>query len=82
MTTVNVPKDLAWGVPGSTYPQEAIRAGADVHGHFVSSSFKNFEWDLGDCPRFGLVRVNHKTLARIPKQRVCWFSEVTHDVRG
>jgi beta-glucosidase/6-phospho-beta-glucosidase/beta-galactosidase len=65
-----------------TYPHEAIRAGAAVHGHFVSSSFENFEWERGDRPRFGLVRVNHETLARIPKQRVCWFSEVTHDVSG
>lgn len=55
---------------------EAIEQGADVRGYFVWSILDNFEWERGYGPRFGLVRVNYKTLERTPKQSAYWFSEV------
>jgi len=55
---------------------EAIQEGANVKGHFVWSIFDNFEWERGYSRRFGLVRVDYKTLKRTPKQSAHWFSEV------
>lgn len=56
---------------------EAIQEGVNVNGYFVWSIFDNFEWERGYGPRFGLIRVNYKTLERIPKQSAYWFSEIT-----
>lgn len=55
---------------------EAMEAGANVHGYFVWSFFDNFEWERGFSKRFGLVRINYETLARIPKQSAYWFRDV------
>lgn len=45
----------------------AIRAGADVRGYFVWSLLDNFEWAYGYEKRFGIIRVDFDTQARIPK---------------
>jgi len=42
----------------------AIGDGADVRGYFHWSFLDNFEWDKGFWPRFGLVRVDYKTMRR------------------
>ena len=55
---------------------QAIQEGADVGGYFVWSIFDNFEWERGYGPRFGLVRVDYDTLARLPKQSAHWFGDV------
>lgn len=55
---------------------EAIAEGANVEGYFVWSVFDNFEWERGYGPRFGLVRVDYDTLARMPKQSARWYREV------
>lgn len=44
--------------------QKAIREGADIRGYFHWSLTDNFEWDKGFWPRFGLVEVDYRTLAR------------------
>ncbi len=54
----------------------AIERGANVKGYFVWSIFDNFEWERGYSQRFGLVRVNYRTLRRIPKQSAYWYREV------
>jgi beta-glucosidase len=36
----------------------------------------NFEWANGYGPRFGLVRVDYPTQARIPKHSALWYREV------
>ncbi|MDJ0348839.1 GH1 family beta-glucosidase [Cryobacterium sp. PH29-G1] len=46
---------------------EAIAAGADVRGYFVWSLLDNFEWSYGYEKRFGIVRVDYKTLERTVK---------------
>lgn len=43
---------------------KAIREGIDVRGYFYWSLLDNFEWDKGFWPRFGLVEVDYKTMAR------------------
>ena len=55
---------------------EAIQEGVNLKGYFVWSIFDNFEWERGYGPRFGLVRVNYKTLERIPKQSAYWYRDV------
>ena len=47
---------------------QAILEGADVRGYFAWSILDNFEWERGYGPRFGLVRVDYRSLERIPKQ--------------
>jgi beta-glucosidase len=55
---------------------EAIQEGVNLKGYFSWSIFDNFEWERGYGPRFGLVRVDYKTLARIPKQSAYWYRAV------
>lgn len=54
----------------------AKRRGANVRGYFVWSLLDNFEWALGYGPRFGIIRVDYDTLARIPKLSSAWFAAV------
>jgi len=55
---------------------EAIQAGANLRGYYVWSLMDNFEWAMGFGPRFGILRVNCDTGARIPKQSARWYSQV------
>ena len=54
----------------------AIRAGAPVEGYFAWSLLDNFEWQQGYGPRFGLVRVDYRTLARTVKESGRWYGSV------
>jgi beta-glucosidase len=53
----------------------AIADGCDVRGYYVWSLMDNFEWTNGLEPRFGLVRVDYKTMRRIPKLSARWYRE-------
>ncbi|MCI7457677.1 GH1 family beta-glucosidase [Actinomyces urogenitalis] len=57
----------------------ARRRGAQVKGYFVWSLLDNFEWALGYGPKFGIVRVQDKTLDRIPKLSAAWFAKLNQD---
>ncbi|MFN2176631.1 MAG: GH1 family beta-glucosidase [Anaerolineales bacterium] len=54
----------------------AIQAGADVRGYFAWSLLDNFEWAYGYSKKFGLVRVDMKSRARIPKQSGLWYGKI------
>jgi beta-glucosidase len=53
--------------------REAQSQGVDVRGYFVWSLLDNFEWACGYRPTFGLVKVDFKTLQRIPKDSYYWY---------
>ncbi len=42
----------------------AVKTGVDVRGYFYWSLMDNFEWDKGYKSRFGLVKVDYRTLER------------------
>jgi beta-glucosidase len=54
----------------------AIEAGVPVEGYFAWSLLDNFEWQKGYGPRFGLVRVDYRTLARTAKLSGAWYGAV------
>ncbi len=56
--------------------QHAMDAGADIRGYFVWSLLDNFEWGCGYSKRFGLVRVDYDTFARIPKDSFHWYASM------
>ncbi len=51
----------------------AIDAGVDVRGYYVWSLLDNFEWAFGYAKRFGIVRVDHATQRRVPKDSYHWY---------
>jgi beta-glucosidase len=55
---------------------EAIQEGANVQGYYVWSILDNYEWERGYSMKFGLIRVDPKTLDRLPKHSAAWYSEV------
>lgn len=55
---------------------QAMSQGADVRGYLVWSLLDNFEWAWGYEKRFGVVRVDYESLARIPKASALWYSRV------
>jgi beta-glucosidase len=54
---------------------DAIDGGVDVKGYFVWSLLDNFEWAWGYSKRFGIVRVDYKTLQRTVKDSGHWYKE-------
>lgn len=56
--------------------RRAITEGVEVEGYCVWSLLDNFEWAQGYSKRFGLVYVDFKTQARIPKDSAQWYAQV------
>ncbi len=54
----------------------ARQAGAEVIGYFLWSLMDNFEWAFGYSKRFGIVRVDYRTLARTPKASFDWYRDL------
>lgn len=46
------------------FMKKAMKDGVDVRGYFYWSLMDNFEWNDGFWPRFGLVKIDYKTLGR------------------
>jgi beta-glucosidase len=59
----------------------ALAEGFDVRGYFLWTLMDNWEWAEGFTKRFGIVRTDYETLARIPKLSAQWFSEVARQNR-
>ncbi len=54
----------------------AIEDGVKLRGYYVWSLMDNFEWGHGYNKRFGLVRVDYGTLARIWKKSAFWYRDI------
>lgn len=54
----------------------AIAKGVHVAGYFLWSFLDNFEWAFGYSKRFGIVRTDFDTQARIPKASFHWYRKV------
>ena len=57
----------------------AMREGVKLKGYYLWSLIDNFEWAYGVSKRFGIVYVDYKTQARIPKKSAHWYREVIAD---
>jgi beta-glucosidase len=74
--TVNDPDRIRYLAAHIQAAHEAYQAGVNLRGYYVWSLMDNFEWASGYGPRFGIVRVDYSTLARIPKRSASWYREV------
>jgi beta-glucosidase len=59
-----------------TAAHRAMTRGVDLRGYQVWSFLDNFEWGYGYSKRFGIVRVDYRTLERLPKASARWFAEL------
>ncbi|XP_075488112.1 beta-glucosidase 18-like [Primulina tabacum] len=57
------------------YLARAISNGADVRGYFIWTLMDDFEWASGYNLKFGLYRIHHPTLNRIPKLSAGWYRD-------
>jgi beta-glucosidase len=55
---------------------QAIRQGVNLQGYFVWSLMDNFEWAEGYGARFGIVYVDYRSQARIPKASAAWYRDL------
>jgi beta-glucosidase len=53
-----------------------MERGVDIRGYYTRSILDGFEWAEGYAQRFGLVHVDHETLARTPKRSFQWYADV------
>ncbi len=59
-----------------TQVRNALARGIDIRGYLHWSLLDNFEWREGYGPRFGLVAVNYKTLARTPRPSAYVYRDI------
>jgi len=56
--------------------ERLVREGYPVNAYFLWSIMDNFEWADGYDKTFGIVGIDRRTLARIPKASAAWYKEV------
>jgi beta-glucosidase len=62
--------------------KDAVQSGIDVRGYFYWSLLDNFEWDKGFWPRFGLIEVDYKTMARRVRPSAGIYKSIIMDSTG
>lgn len=62
--------------------KRAMDDGADVRGYFHWSLIDNFEWDKGFWPRFGLIEVDYRTLARRVRPSALAYQSMIEHLRA
>ncbi len=60
---------------------KAIKDGYDVRGYFYWSLMDNFEWNLGFSKRFGLYKVDYKTLNRTLRKSAQEYINIIREAR-
>jgi beta-glucosidase len=61
--------------------QKAMDNGVRLEGYLHWSLLDNFEWDKGVWPRFGLVKVDYKTMKRTLRPSAIWFGKIIKHLR-
>ncbi len=56
--------------------EKALTEGVLLKGYFLWSLLDNFEWAHGFSKRFGIIRVDYKTLKRTPKASYYYYRDV------
>jgi len=54
---------------------KSINDGVNLRGYYYWSLMDNFEWASGYSKKFGLVKIDHKTLERSVKKSGKWYGE-------
>ena len=54
----------------------AIKDSVDVRGYLAWSTFDNFEWNLGNTYRFGLITIDWKTMERKNTKAADFYAQV------
>lgn len=62
--------------------QKAMANGVELIGYIHWSLLDNFEWDKGTWPRFGLIKVDYRTMKRTPRASAVWFAKILKKIRG
>jgi len=60
--------------------QRAVNEGIPVKGYYHWSLLDNFEWAEGFEPRFGLYKMNYKTLSRTPTAGAEMFKKIAREL--
>lgn len=61
--------------------QKAIKNGVKLEGYLHWSLLDNFEWEKGTWPRFGLAKVDYRTLERTLRPSAVWFGKIIKHLR-
>ena len=60
---------------------EVLKRDIKLIGYLHWSLLDNFEWDKGYWPKFGLVAVDRRTMARTVRPSARWFAAVIKKLR-
>ncbi len=74
--TCHDPRRLAYLEAHVRALHAAIGQGVDVRGYLQWSLLDDFEWSHGYHKRFGIVHIDHDTLARTPRDSAWWYRDV------
>ena len=58
---------------------ELIQEGVPLQAYIFWSTFDNFEWNLGNTYRFGLITVDWNTMNRINTAAADFYAQVCQD---
>jgi beta-glucosidase len=76
VATVNDERRIQYIAGAMRETLACVAEGIDIRSYIYWSLLDNFEWALGFKPTFGLVSVDRKTFARLPKPSAYWLGDV------
>lgn len=80
LADVHDEKRIMWLSKTIMAMQRSFDHGTKIEGYFYSSLLDAFEWEKGFWPKYGLVAVDRKTMARMPRKSARWFQRFLKQV--